>query len=178
MGHGRTGTARVTGSRAIISPRLVVAPGRGGLRGRSGLASTTDDARSAGRRHGPARRPPATRPVYRLLLMKGLTPTEAASLTAFICGLPTSDLHWSLKQVNQLLFLRRMRQIGPVRRHRRQAPTARTDPSIPPDRDGDPPPAVAIDRPKRRRASSRRRFGFVQGSASRGAPGSHLLLVH
>jgi hypothetical protein len=55
---------------------------------------------------------PATRAVYRLLLMKGLSPTEAASLTAFICGLPTSDLNWSVKQVNQLLFLRRMRQLG------------------------------------------------------------------
>ena len=55
---------------------------------------------------------PATRSVYRLLLMKGLTPAEASSLTAFMCGLPTSDLHWSLQQVNQLLFLRRMRQIG------------------------------------------------------------------
>ena len=55
---------------------------------------------------------PATRPVYRLLLMKGMTPAEAASLTAFICGLPTSDLHWSLKQLNQLLFLRRMQQTG------------------------------------------------------------------
>ena len=55
---------------------------------------------------------PATRPVYRLLLMKGLTPTEAANLTAFICGLSTSDPRWSLKQVNQLLFLRAMRQAG------------------------------------------------------------------
>jgi hypothetical protein len=44
--------------------------------------------------------------------MKGLSPAEASSLTAFICGLPTSDLHWSLEQVNQLLFLRRMRQLG------------------------------------------------------------------
>ena len=55
---------------------------------------------------------PATRPVYRLLIMKGLTPTEAANLTAFICGLSTSDPRWSLKQVNQLLFLRAMRQAG------------------------------------------------------------------
>ena len=44
--------------------------------------------------------------------MKGMTPAEAASLTAFICGLPTADLHWSLKQLNQLLFLRRMQQTG------------------------------------------------------------------
>ena len=55
---------------------------------------------------------PATRPVYRLLLMKGLTPTEAANLTAWICGLSTSDPRWSLKQINQLLFLRAMRQSG------------------------------------------------------------------
>jgi len=44
--------------------------------------------------------------------MKGLAPAEAASLTAFMCGLPTTDLHWSLNQLNQLLFLRRMRQTG------------------------------------------------------------------
>jgi hypothetical protein len=55
---------------------------------------------------------PATRPVYRHLLMKGLTPTEAANLTAYICGLSTSDPRWSLKQVNQLLFLRSMQQAG------------------------------------------------------------------
>ena len=55
---------------------------------------------------------PATRAVYRLLQTRGLTPAEAASLTAFICGLPTTDLRWSLKQVNQLLFLRQLRQTG------------------------------------------------------------------
>ena len=55
---------------------------------------------------------PATRSVYRLLLMKGLEPVEAASLTAFLCGLPTTDLHWSLNQLNQLLFLRSLRQMG------------------------------------------------------------------
>ena len=44
--------------------------------------------------------------------MKGLTPTEAANLTAFICGLSTTDPRWSLKQVNQLLFLRSMQQAG------------------------------------------------------------------
>jgi hypothetical protein len=55
---------------------------------------------------------PATRAVYRLLLMKGMTAAEAASLTAFMCGLPTTDLHWSLKQLNELIFLRRMRETG------------------------------------------------------------------
>ncbi len=69
--------------------------------------------------HAPGRTPakapsetPATRAVYRLLQTKGLTPTEAANLTAFICGLPTTDLRWSLNQINQLLFLRQLRQTG------------------------------------------------------------------
>jgi hypothetical protein len=44
--------------------------------------------------------------------MKGLTPDEAASLTAFMHGLPTADLRWTLPQLNQLLFLRQMRQSG------------------------------------------------------------------
>lgn len=77
-------------------------PGHGP--GQASLTTTTTEA------SGPSI--PATRAVYRLLLMKGLEPAEASSLTAFICGLPTSDLHWSLKQVNDLLFLRRMRQLG------------------------------------------------------------------
>ena len=69
----------------------------------------TSPKRQAGTSATPA---PATRSIYRLLLMKGLAPAEAASLTAFMCGLPTTDLHWSLNQLNQLLFLRRMRQTG------------------------------------------------------------------
>jgi hypothetical protein len=44
--------------------------------------------------------------------MKGMTPDEAANLTALTFGLPTADLHWSLKQLNQLLFLRQMQQTG------------------------------------------------------------------
>jgi hypothetical protein len=56
--------------------------------------------------------PPATRPLYRLLMMKGLTPAEAANLTAFLCGLPATRLDWSLRQVNQMLFLREMHETG------------------------------------------------------------------
>ena len=43
---------------------------------------------------------------------EGPEPTEAANLTAFICGLLDERPRWSLKQVNQLLFLRGMRQAG------------------------------------------------------------------
>ena len=53
-----------------------------------------------------------TRSTYRQLLMKGLAPDEAANLTAFLCGIPVSDVHWSLRQVNQLLFLRELTRKG------------------------------------------------------------------
>jgi len=59
--------------------------------------------------------PPATPPpmaVWRLLQMKGMTPDEAANLTAFLYGLPTADLRWTIPQLNQLLFLRQMRKSG------------------------------------------------------------------
>ena len=53
-----------------------------------------------------------TRSTYRQLLMKGLAPDEAANLTAFLCGIPVADVHWSLHQVNQLLFLRELARKG------------------------------------------------------------------
>ncbi len=53
-----------------------------------------------------------TRSTYRLLLMKGLAPDEAANLTAFLCGIPVADVHWSLRQVNLLLFLRKLARSG------------------------------------------------------------------
>lgn len=49
---------------------------------------------------------------YRRLLMTGLSPVEAENLTAFLCGIPIADVHWSLRQVNQLLFLREMARTG------------------------------------------------------------------
>lgn len=53
-----------------------------------------------------------TRSTYRRLLMRGLVPDEAANLTAFLCGIPIADVHWSLRQVNHLLFLREMARTG------------------------------------------------------------------
>jgi len=44
--------------------------------------------------------------------MKGMTPDEAANMTAFLYGLPTADLRWTIGQLNQLLFLRQLRQSG------------------------------------------------------------------
>ena len=54
----------------------------------------------------------STRSTYRLLIMRGLAPDEAANLTAFLSGLHVGDQHWNLKELNQLLFLRDMQRIG------------------------------------------------------------------
>jgi hypothetical protein len=53
-----------------------------------------------------------TRTTYRMLLAKGLAPDEAATLTAFLCGIPVAEVRWSLRQVNQLLFLRELARTG------------------------------------------------------------------
>ena len=54
----------------------------------------------------------ATLSTYRHLQLKGLTPDEAANLTAFLCGIHVGAQHWKLVEINRLLFLRRLAQIG------------------------------------------------------------------
>ena len=73
--------------------------------------------RERGRRARPTVTPiqtpiPATSSIHRSLVMHGMTSTEAASLTALMCGLPSTDLRWSIQQLNHLLFLRRMHETG------------------------------------------------------------------
>ncbi len=58
---------------------------------------------------GPA---PAPRATFRQLQQEGLTPGEAASLTAFMCGMPIADLRWTLGQINHLLFLQRLYRLA------------------------------------------------------------------
>jgi hypothetical protein len=53
-----------------------------------------------------------TRSTYRTLLLKGMAPDEAANLTAYMAGIPIGESHWTLSQVNQLLFLRQMQRTG------------------------------------------------------------------
>jgi hypothetical protein len=57
---------------------------------------------------------PATRPIHRALIRKGLSIDEAANLTAFMCGIPLRDVTWSLAQVNRLLFLRELHRTGRI----------------------------------------------------------------
>jgi hypothetical protein len=64
-----------------------------------------------------AHRPPSavqvrTRATYRNLMLRGLAPDEAANLTAFIAGIAVGHGRWTLRQINQLLFLREMNRTG------------------------------------------------------------------
>ena len=44
--------------------------------------------------------------------MRGLAPDEAANLTAYLAGIDVGGSHWTLRQINQLLFLRQMNRSG------------------------------------------------------------------
>ena len=56
--------------------------------------------------------PVLTRPTVRLLMLRGLAQAEATTLTAFLCGIPVTDCHWSLREINELLFLRDLNRRG------------------------------------------------------------------
>jgi hypothetical protein len=45
-------------------------------------------------------------------MLRGLAPDEAANLTAFLCGIPVTEHHWKLNEVNRLLFIRALAQAG------------------------------------------------------------------
>jgi hypothetical protein len=53
-----------------------------------------------------------TRPTYRNLILRGLSPDEAANLTAYLAGIQVGESHWTLRQINQLLFFREMNRTG------------------------------------------------------------------
>jgi hypothetical protein len=78
----------------------------------SGSSTGTVHPSTATPDQGSTSRDLATRSTYRLLLMRGLAPDEAANLTAFLSGLHVGEQHWRLKEVNQLLFLRELNRSG------------------------------------------------------------------
>lgn len=53
-----------------------------------------------------------TRAIFRVLMMRGLAADEAANLTAFMCGIPVGERHWTIGEVNRLLFLRELARTG------------------------------------------------------------------
>ena len=54
----------------------------------------------------------ATSSTYRNLIIRGLAPDEAANLTAYLAGIGLGGSHCTLRQINQLLFLRQMNRSG------------------------------------------------------------------
>jgi hypothetical protein len=52
------------------------------------------------------------RATYRDLLARGLQPGEAANLTAFLHGLASTNLHWSVREVEALVVQRDRRAAG------------------------------------------------------------------
>ena len=96
-GQGRS--PRGGSSSPVLAAASAVASGS--ATATSTVALTTETQRSL-----------ATRSTYRHLLLKGMAPEEAANLTAYMAGIPVGEATWTLKQINQLLFLRQMKQTG------------------------------------------------------------------
>ena len=108
-GQGHTRGTRALG-RSLRAARSSSGPA---VRSAAGSGSSTGIESS--RRQTPSNstlpeRP--TRSTYRLLLLRGLAPDEAANLTAFMSGIPVSEASWTLGQVNRLLFLRELQRAG------------------------------------------------------------------
>lgn len=104
--RGTRGRGRSPRAASSSPARVAASVGASGSTARaSSRSTTTDPARLAADTL-------VTRSTYRHLLMKGLSPEEAANLTAFMCGIPVDQVRWSLRQINQLLFLRELARSG------------------------------------------------------------------
>jgi hypothetical protein len=103
--------ARATGA---LSPDVASwrAAEAGSAAGSGSSTSTVSKPRVTQPNQLPANHDPATRATYRLLLLKGLAPDEAANLTAYLCGLPIGEAPWTLGEINRLLFLRELGRNG------------------------------------------------------------------
>lgn len=103
-GQVRRGMQRQRSSRAASSWPVLAAASAAG----SGSATVTTSPEAS-----PESTPELhTRATYRNLILRGLAPDEAANLTAWLAGIEVGASHWTLRQVNQLLFLRKMNRSG------------------------------------------------------------------
>lgn len=118
IGGRRPGGSR---SRAGHSwPQAGAASGRASGRSSSTRATLTTAARSAPAPDPstPVLEPPfaprtsGTRTTYRQLLLRGLSPDEAADLTAFLAGFAIGGRPWKLVEVNRILFLGSLAERG------------------------------------------------------------------
>jgi hypothetical protein len=64
----------------------------------------------------PARSRPRPDLIYRRLTVGGWGPREAGNLTAHLEGLPPARFGWTVREIDHLLFLRRMRESGRLSR--------------------------------------------------------------
>ena len=104
--QGRSRGTRGLGRSSQVAPASPVlaaasAGGSGSSTGTTTRPSTTSTS------HGVR-----TRATYRLLLLRGLAPDEAANLTAFVSGIHVGGAGWKLQEVNRLLFLRELNRSG------------------------------------------------------------------
>ena len=76
-----------------------------------GALGSTSGTRTASPTRG-STKPPGIQASYRLLQIRGLASTEAANLTAWLTGIPVREHHWNIRQIQQLLFLRRLNETG------------------------------------------------------------------
>jgi len=78
---------------------------------------TNREARTSLQEADPASRPhpqPTIRATYQRLRMVGLTAAEAGNLTAHLNGLHVSEQGWTLPEVERLLFLRALVELGRI----------------------------------------------------------------
>jgi len=52
------------------------------------------------------------RATYKVLILRGLSSTEAANLVAYLNGLRVGDASWTLGEVHRILFLRHLYRSG------------------------------------------------------------------
>ena len=99
--HGRS-PRRVSSARSVAAVSKA-APGSAATTLAPSESSTPDRAETTQL---------VTSSTYRHLVTRGLAPDEAATLTAFMCGIPIGEARWSIRQVNQLLFLKALVEGG------------------------------------------------------------------
>ena len=73
-------------------------------------ANDRDQGPVATSTHPPAARP--ARSTYRQLVSRGLDPSEAANVTAFVHGLAVGVQPWKINELSHLLFLRELYRVG------------------------------------------------------------------
>jgi hypothetical protein len=111
MADRRRSGARAIGARSRDAGSWRAAEA-GSAAGSGSSTSTALKPLATGPNRLPTNHDPATRATYRLLLLRGLAPDEAANLTAYLCGLPVSEASWTLGEINRLLFLRELGRSG------------------------------------------------------------------